>query len=160
MVALDKSSIDWFSRQGLKQWSWIKTSKKLASCANSAPKGFLGDPTRAQTLRAAGLLDAQILVVALDHPAACLRLVKLARRARPSLRIISRAYDRNQAFALYKAGADDIVRETFDTSLRAGRYSLENLGLTDYEPDELAKTFYQRDREAMQDLAKLWDPKF
>ena len=27
-------------------------------------KGFLGDPTRAQTLRAAGLLDAQVLVVA------------------------------------------------------------------------------------------------
>ena len=123
-------------------------------------KGFLGDPTRAQTLRAAGLLDAQILVVALDHPAACLRLVKLARRARPSLHIISRAYDRNQVFALYKAGADDIDRETFDTSLRAGRYSLENLGLTDYEPDEPAKTFYQHDREAMQDLAKLWDPKF
>ena len=43
-------------------------------------------------MRAAGLLDAEVLVVALDDPAACFRLVKLARRARPSLHIISRAY--------------------------------------------------------------------
>tara|TARA_B100000780_G_C21043279_1_gene418710 strand:- start:471 stop:656 length:186 start_codon:yes stop_codon:yes gene_type:complete len=55
-------------------------------------KRFLGGPTRAQTMRAAGLLDAEVLVVALDDPAACFRLVKLARRARPSLHIISRAY--------------------------------------------------------------------
>jgi CPA2 family monovalent cation:H+ antiporter-2 len=133
--------------------------KKIDLLRKFGTKEFLGDPTRAQTLRAAGLLDAQVLVVALDDPAACLHLVKLARQARPSLHIINRAYDRNQVFALYKAGADDIVRETFDISLRAGRYALETLGLTDYEADEAAKTFYQHDRESMQDLAKLWDPK-
>ena len=75
------------------------------------------------------------------------------------LHIINRAYNRNQVFTLYKAGADDIVRETFDTSLRAGRYALETLGLKDYEANEAAKTFCQHDREAMQNLAKLWDPK-
>ena len=122
-------------------------------------KSFLGDPTRPVTLRAAGLLEAQVLVVALDDAAACLKLVKLAHRARPGLHIIARAYDRAQVFELYNAGADDIVRETFDSSLRAGRYVLENLGLSDYEADTAAKTFYQHDREAMKDLAQLWDPK-
>ena len=62
-------------------------------------------------------------------------------------------------FALYNAGANDIVRETFDSSLRAGRYILENLGLSDYEADVAAKTFYQNDRKAMKDLTQLWDPK-
>ena len=119
-------------------------------------KSFLGDPTRPVTLRAAGLLEAQVLVVALDDAAAC---IKLAHRARPGLHIIARAYDRAQVFELYNAGADDIVRETFDSSLRAGRYVLENLGLSDYEADTAAKTFYQHDREAMRDLAQLWDPK-
>ena len=122
-------------------------------------KSFLGDPTRPVTLRAAGLLEAQVLVVALDDAAACIKLVKLAHRARPGLHIIARAYDRAQVFELYNAGADDIVRETFDSSLRAGRYVLENLGLSDYEADTAAKTFYQHDREAMKDLAQLWDPK-
>ena len=122
-------------------------------------KSFLGDPTRPVTLRAAGLLEAQVLVVALDDAAACIKLVKLAHRARPGLHIIARAYDRAQVFELYNAGADDIVRETFDSSLRAGRYVLENLGLSDYEADTAAKTFYQHDREAMRDLAQLWDPK-
>ena len=122
-------------------------------------KSFLGDPTRPVTLRAAGLRKAQFLVVALDDVTTCLKLVKLARRAQPGLHIIAHAYDRGQVFALYNAGADDIVRETFDSSLRAGRYILENLGLSDYEADVAAKTFYQHDREAMKDLAQLWDPK-
>ena len=119
-------------------------------------KSFLGDPTRPVTLRAAGLREAQILVAALDDVTTCL---ELARRAQPGLHIIARAYDRGQVFALYNAGADDIVRETFDSSLRAGRYVLENLGLSDYEADVAAKTFYQNDRKAMKDLAQLWDPK-
>ena len=122
-------------------------------------KSFLGDPTRPVTVRAAGLLKAQVLVVALDDAAACLKLVKLAHRARPGLHIIARAYYHAQVFELYNAGADDIVRETFDSSLRAGSYVLENLGLSDYEADTAAKTFYQHDREAMKDLALLWDPK-
>ena len=57
-------------------------------------KSFLGDLTRPVILRAAGLQEVQVLVVALDDAAACLKLVKLAHRARPGLHIITRAYNR------------------------------------------------------------------
>jgi len=121
-------------------------------------KGFFGDPTRPDLLHAAGLHDARVLVAALDDPAATLRLVAFARRECPDLHIIARARDRTHVFRLYQAGANDIVREIFDSSLRAGRYVLENMGVTEFEAAELEKTFYQHDRKSVRELAALWDP--
>ncbi len=122
-------------------------------------KGFFGDPTRPELLHAAGLKEARVLVVALDDPAGAARLVAFARRERPDLHIIARARDRTHVFQLYAAGANDIVRETFDSSLRAGRYVLENIGLTEFEAAEAEKVFYHHDRVAIRELAQVWDPK-
>lgn len=121
-------------------------------------KGFLGDPTRPELLQAAGLAEARVLVVALDNPLEARQLVRYARRVRPDLHIIARARDRVEAFRLYQAGGDDIVREMFDSSLRAGRYVLENLGLSEYEANEAEVAFYKHDRETVRELAQLWDP--
>lgn len=121
-------------------------------------KGFFGDPTRPEILNAAGLSTARVLVVALDDPAATLRLVTYARNQRPDLHIIVRARDRGQVYRLYAAGADDIVRELFDSSLRAGRYVLEQVGLTEYEAAEAEQMYYKHDRKAIRELAKLYDP--
>ncbi|GFE51990.1 potassium transporter [Roseobacter cerasinus] len=121
-------------------------------------KGFLGDPTRPDILRAAGLQDARVLVVALDDPEAAIKLVGYARKLRPDLHIVARARDRTHVYRLYQAGADDIVRELFDSSLRAGRYVLENIGLSEFEAAEAERIFYHHDRYSVQELAKLWDP--
>ena len=121
-------------------------------------KGFFGDPARPDLLHAAGLEKARVLVAALDDPDACVRLVAFARRERPDLHIVARARDRTHVFRLYKAGANDIVREMFDGSLRAGRYVLENVGLTGFEAAEAEKLFYRHDRQSVRDLAALWDP--
>ncbi|MDK3073027.1 monovalent cation:proton antiporter-2 (CPA2) family protein [Sedimentitalea sp. JM2-8] len=121
-------------------------------------KGFLGDPTRPELLKAAGLAKARVLVAAMNDKDAVTRLVGYARRERPDLHIIARAYDRNHVYQLYRAGADDIVRETFDASLRAGRYVLENVGLSEFEADSAERTFYAHDRYAVQQLAEVWNP--
>ncbi len=122
-------------------------------------KGYFGDPTRPELLHAAGLNEAKVLVVALDDRDAAVTLVAYARRTRPDLHIVARAFDRLHVFQLYAAGANDIVREMFDSSLRAGRYVLENLGLTDYEAATAEETFFHMDRAALRQLAALWDPK-
>ncbi len=121
-------------------------------------RGFFGDPTRPDLLNAAGLEDARVLVVAIDNKANAVKLVRYARKARPDLHIIARARDRVHVHELYDAGADDIVREMFDSSLRAGRYALENLGLTEFEAAELEQSFYRHDRAALRELATLWKP--
>lgn len=121
-------------------------------------KSFFGDPTRPELLHAAGLKQAKVLVAALDNPEEATRLVALARRERPDLHIVARARDRTHVFRLYQAGANDIVREVFDSSLRAGRYVLENVGLSEFEAAELEKIFYRHDRDSVRELAALWDP--
>lgn len=121
-------------------------------------KGYYGDPTRPELLAAAGLDKARVLVACLDDKAATTRLVAYARRQRPDLHIVARARDREHVFELYQAGANDIVRELFDSSLRVARYVLENAGLSEYEASELEKIYYKLDRAAVRDLAEVWKP--
>ncbi|WP_375257170.1 monovalent cation:proton antiporter-2 (CPA2) family protein [Citreimonas sp.] len=121
-------------------------------------KGFFGDPTRPELLHAAGIRNARVLVAALDDPKATLKLVAYARRLRPDLHIVARARDRTHVYRLYQAGANDIVREMFDSSLRAGRYVLENMGMSDYEAAVARDTFFHHDRRTVRELASLWDP--
>ncbi|PZQ96826.1 MAG: potassium transporter [Cereibacter sphaeroides] len=121
-------------------------------------KGFFGDPTRLELLEAAGLAKAQVLVVAVDTREAATRIVQLARAARPDIHIVARARDRVHVYELYQAGANDIVRELFDSSVRAGRYVLENVGFSEYEASRMAQTYWRVDRHAMRELAELWVP--
>ncbi len=130
--------------------------KTIETMRQFGVKGFFGDPTRPEMLHAAGLGQASVLVVALDNKEAALKLVKFARRERPDLHIIARSSDRGQVFHLYQAGANDIVREMFDSSLRAGRYVLENVGLSEYEAAQAERAFYKHDRYTMQELAEVW----
>jgi len=121
-------------------------------------KGFFGDPTRPELLHAAGLDSAQVLVVAVDDRHAALKIVSHARHARPDLHIVARARDRVHVYELFRAGANDIVRETFDSSVRAGRYVLENAGFSEYEAAQLSQAFYRIDRHSLRDLAQVWKP--
>ncbi|KRW96703.1 monovalent cation:proton antiporter-2 (CPA2) family protein [Paracoccus sp. MKU1] len=121
-------------------------------------KGYFGDPSRPEILAAAGLGKARVLVAALDDPEANLRLIRYAKEKRPEIVVIARARDRVDVFHLYAAGADHIVRETFDSSLRAGRYVLEHLGLSPYEASELERIFYRMDRAHLRELAEVWKP--
>jgi CPA2 family monovalent cation:H+ antiporter-2 len=121
-------------------------------------KGFFGDPTRPELLHAAGIDTARVLVITLDDPKAATQLVRYARSIRPDLFIIVRARDRIHVYELFKAGADKIVRELFDSSLRAGRYVLEEMGFSEYDAAVTEQAYFQHDREALRSLAELWDP--
>ena len=121
-------------------------------------RGYFGDPTRPDLLSAAGLDEAHVLVVAIDSKASAVKLVRYARKVRPDLHIIARARDRVHVYELYAAGANDIVREMFDSSLRAGRYALEELGLSEFEAAAAEQTYYRHDRNALRELAEIWQP--
>ena len=121
-------------------------------------KGYFGDPTRPELMHTAGLMEAKVLVVAVDDQDAAVRLTEIARHARPDLPIVARARGRNDVYRLYNAGARDIARETFDSSVRMAKYMLEHLGWDDYEIERAAEEFVKADRAALLELAQLWDP--
>ncbi len=119
---------------------------------------YLGDPSRPELLEAAGLPTADILVVAVDDPATITKIVAHARKRRPDLFIVSRASNREHVYKLYQAGASEIIRETFDASLRAGRYVIQKLGIPEDEAHNRTRGFYRFNRRATRELASLWDP--
>jgi len=121
-------------------------------------KGFYGDATRPDLLHAAGLPEAKLLVVAIDDRQEAVQLIDHARRERPDIHIIARAYDRLHVYHLYQSGTNDIVRETFDSALRAGRYALEALGMPRLQAEMAAKTFAEKDVEGIRKLADVYDP--
>ncbi|MEO1798174.1 MAG: cation:proton antiporter, partial [Pseudomonadota bacterium] len=121
-------------------------------------KGYYGDPTNPSLLEAAGIMDTQVLVVAVDDDAAALTLVRHARQVRPDLHIIARARDRVHTYELVQAGASQTVRETFDSSLRAGRYVLQAMDVAEFDAYEHEKAFYRHDRHVLSELSELWDP--
>jgi CPA2 family monovalent cation:H+ antiporter-2 len=143
---------------GLKATVIDNDLKRIQLMRRFGAKGFFGEPTRPELLKAAGIETARVLVIALDDRKASIRLIHIARRFNPDIHIIARAYDSVHAFELRRAGANDIVREMFDSSIRAGRYVLENMGFTDFEAANLSQIFFKRDRAAVLELGELWDP--
>jgi glutathione-regulated potassium-efflux system protein KefB len=104
---------------------------------------FFGDPGRADLLRAAQADKAEVFVLATDDPDANLRIARLVRRQYPHLKIIARARNRQHAFRLMDLGVEMPVRETFYSSLKMTRMTLESLGLS----SELANDRVDRFRE-------------
>ncbi|MCW2303359.1 CPA2 family monovalent cation:H+ antiporter-2 [Rhodovulum sulfidophilum] len=121
-------------------------------------KAYYGDATRPALLASAGIDTAEVLVVCIGDAKAATTLVRYARRIRPDLFIIARARDREHVFELYRAGADETVREVYDSALRCGRQVLERSGLSAYEAENAERTLVTFDRTALRDLAKVWRP--
>lgn len=121
-------------------------------------KAFFGDPTRPDLLHAAGIDDAKVLVIAIDEPDKAVQLVHVARAANPDIHIIARAHDRTEVYRLYNAGANDIVREMFDSSMRVGRYALQALGTEKQQAHRIAQAFVTHDRSVLRQMASVWDP--
>lgn len=90
---------------------------------------YYGDPARPETLRAAGTAHAEVFVIANDDPAESVRIAQLVRRLFPHVRIVARARNRRHVFALWEADVPEVVRETFHSSLKMARKTLEALGI-------------------------------
>ncbi len=119
---------------------------------------FYGDASRPDLLHAAGLQQVKAVVVAIDDRERAVEMVKFMRRERTDLHIVARASDRDHVYELYRAGANDIVRETFDSAVRAGKYTLEALGENHDHVENVADLYVQHDREAIVKMSRVYDP--
>ncbi|WP_369789015.1 glutathione-regulated potassium-efflux system protein KefC [Rouxiella sp. WC2420] len=113
----------------------IETLRKFGT------KVFYGDATRVDLLESAGAAQAKVLINAIDDVAANLELTRLAKENFPNLKIIARARDVDHWYQLRQLGVEAPERELFEGSLRAGRETLELLGLDPYEAREKAEQF-------------------
>jgi CPA2 family monovalent cation:H+ antiporter-2 len=121
-------------------------------------KVFFGDAMRPDLLHAAGIEEAEMLVIAIDEKESATELVRYVTEHHPHVYVVVRALDRHHVYELWAAGARDIIRDTFDSSLRAGRSALEALGVHPYDAERQVRGYRINDREQMLELAEAYDP--
>lgn len=121
-------------------------------------KIFFGDATRPDLLHAAGIGEAKMLVVAIDGKEQITELVRYVRTNHPNVHIVARAVDRTHVYDLYAMGCRDIIRDTFDSSVRAGRSAFEAMGMHPFDAEKAAQEFVADDREILREMASLYDP--
>lgn len=119
-------------------------------------KSFFGDATRPDLLHSAGIARAKLLIVALDEREQIDKLVRYAVGNYPDLHVIARAKDRDHVYHLWAMGCRDVIRETYDASLRMGRSAYEALGRDRQTAQAMADAFEERDRSSMQAVADLY----
>ena len=120
---------------------------------------YFGDPSRAEILRAAQAGKAEVFVLATDDPAANVRTARIVRRMFPHLRIIARARNRQHAFRLMDltADPDDVVRETFYSSLKMATLTLRALGMSEDEARASVALFREHDERLLRDQHLVYD---
>ncbi|MCH9693577.1 MAG: monovalent cation:proton antiporter-2 (CPA2) family protein [Gammaproteobacteria bacterium] len=121
-------------------------------------KVFFGDAMRPDLLHAAGIGEARMLVIAIDDKDSATELVHYVHQNYPDVYIVARALDRHHVYELYSAGCRDIIRDTFDSSVRAGRSALEALGVHPYDAERQVRGFVLNDQDQMLSLASSYDP--
>lgn len=121
-------------------------------------KTHFGDAARPELLIAAGIDKAKMLIIAIDDKEQALHITEFARKVNPNIKIIARAYDRIAVYKLYKAGGNELIRETFDSALRTGKTALELLGMDKHKSQEIADLYFRRDRHMLVKMAPYFDP--
>lgn len=121
-------------------------------------KAYFGDAMRPDLLHAAGIAEAQVLIITIDDRENITELVKYVSETYPHVKIVARAVDRHHVYELWSAGARDIIRETFDSSLRIGRTALEKLGVHPYDAERQVRGFVANDQKQMRGAADVYDP--
>jgi len=120
-------------------------------------KVYYGDATRIPTLRAAGIEDAEILVLCLDDPNDNKFVAELVREHYPKVKIFVRAKNRIDAYSYLNNGINNIYRETLGTAVDMAIDVLHETGMRKYAARRLGQRFMAIDKASVRKLAKIKD---
>ena len=118
---------------------------------------FYGDATHLDLLRAAQTDRAEIFVIATEDPDANIRTARLLKRHFPHLKVFARARNRQHVFKLMDLNVDEIVRDTFFSSLEIARNVLEALGYDPETADEHLRRFREHDERVLANQYPVYD---
>ncbi|MCF7518235.1 MULTISPECIES: cation:proton antiporter [unclassified Pseudoalteromonas] len=131
--------------------------KQLDALERVGIRNFFGDATRPDLLNAAGIENANLLIVALDDAEQITKLVRYAMHNYPHLHVVARAVDRHHVYDLWAYGCRDIIRETFDSTMRMGRSAFEALGIERGKAQEMVDIFTEFDKEMLRQAADAYE---
>lgn len=108
-----------------------------------------GDATRAPILEHAQIQQAKLCVIAINDPDANPRIIKLAKYLNPTLQVIVRTRYLAQAEAMELAGADTVVPEEMETTVRLFENVLSAYMIPDEEIQQHIRELRAEDYQIM-----------
>lgn len=133
------------------------SNEQLEMLRNFGLNVYYGDATRPDLLHAAGIGEAKVLVIAIDDKEAITELARHVHEHHPHVHVVARAIDRWHVYDLWAVGCRDIIRETYDSSIRAARSTFEAIGYDRAKAEQLTGVFEAFDRKTMQEQAKAYN---
>lgn len=115
---------------------------------------YYGDATKPALLRAAGIEEAELLVLCLDDIEKNKFLVDYCKENYPNLKIFVRAKNRLDAYDFLNKNVDNIYRETLGTAVDMAVDILQENGMRKYTARRMGKRFMLIDKAMTKRLAK------
>ncbi|MDM8167095.1 cation:proton antiporter [Roseovarius sp.] len=132
-------------------------ARRLDILERFGTRHYYGDASRPDLLHAAGIGAAKMLIVAIDDRAQINEIVRHVTHTYPQVHIVARAVDRDHVYELWTLGCRDIIRETFDSSMRMSRSVFEALGIERDVAQKMIDAFVETDQAAMLEAAEAYD---
>jgi monovalent cation:H+ antiporter-2, CPA2 family len=107
--------------------------------AGTAQSIFLGEASHAEVLEHAGIRNARAIVIVISEQDMVPRIIHLARELAPEISIVVRTRHVNDVKELLELGADEVIPEEFETSVRIFSRVLARYTLPESEIDVLVK---------------------
>ncbi|MDX9754565.1 MAG: cation:proton antiporter [bacterium] len=117
-----------------------------------------GDASYEEVLHEAGIHEARILVVAISDPNATRRTIALARYLNPTLHIIARTRFVSEIIPLQSIGADAVIPEEFETSIRIFTDVLQKYEVPPPDIEALVDTIREEGYSLFQRAAQQQEP--
>lgn len=114
-------------------------------------KVFYGDGSRLDLLHAAGLAQAELVVIAVGGRERILSIARTLRKHFPDVTVAARAVDRGHAHELMALGIEVFERETFLSAVSLGAKVLTQLGVAPNDAMHMAQAFERHDNELLYD---------
>jgi len=104
---------------------------------------YFGDVHNHELLRAAGVEEAQAVIVTINDPKAAEELVQFLRETYPSVNLYARGHSLEQCLNLRKVGASDVVSENMEASLELARMALADIGVEEAHREQMIGEYRQ-----------------
>ncbi len=111
---------------------------------------YFGDGARLDVLKSAGIAKAKIVAVCTNNREATDRVVDLIKAQFPNVKLFVRSYDRTHTISLRKRDVDYEIRETLESALAFGKYTLQALGHVEEAAEAIIEDVRKRDEERLE----------
>lgn len=123
---------------------------------NIGIKSYYGDAMHPDLLHTAGIEGTTLFIVAIDESERAIELVKYVKHTYPHVKILARAYDRRDAYALRLNGADHVIFESFYSALELGGKAMTELGFHPFHVEQLKENYVDTEQKHDPQLYDMW----